>query len=120
THRDTNTQTDRQRRHTPTGLPHLCSCAATCTESMMRRRASEICFARTVCCSNLVFTADLEIHSYPHTHTHTVHYCRGMGNHTHSEEKPWLQRIVELQRRRKNNKAELWYTKYDFLVTLLR
>src|SRR4029434_8611577 len=70
THRDTNTQTDRQRRHTPTGLPHLCSCAATCTESMMRRRASEICFARTVCCSNLVFTADWETHSNTHTDTH--------------------------------------------------
>lgn len=51
---------------------HLCSCAAMCTESMMRRRASEICLALTVCCSNLVFTADCEIHSYaqqPHQQT---------------------------------------------------
>src|SRR4029434_1548653 len=85
THRDTNTQTDRQRRHTPTGLPHLCSCAATCTESMMRRRASEICFARTVCCSNLVFTADWEIHSHTHTHTHThTHPHTHTHTHTHT------------------------------------
>lgn len=30
---------------------------------MMVRRASEICLALTVCCSNLVFTADWEMHS---------------------------------------------------------
>lgn len=47
-------------------LTHLCSCAAMCTESIMRRRASEICLALTVCCSNFVFTADCEIHSYKH------------------------------------------------------
>ena len=47
--------------------PHLCSCAATWTESMISRRASEICLALTVCCSNLVFTADWEIHSCRHT-----------------------------------------------------
>lgn len=43
---------------------HFCSWAAMCTESIMRRRASEICLALTVCCSNLVFTADCEMHSY--------------------------------------------------------
>lgn len=31
---------------------------------MMRRTASAICLARTVCCSNLVFTADWEMHSW--------------------------------------------------------
>lgn len=30
----------------------------------MRRTASAICLARTVCCSNLVFTADWEMHSW--------------------------------------------------------
>lgn len=50
-------------------MRYLCSCVATCTDSMMRRRASEICLARTVCCSNLVFTADWEMHSC-NTHTH--------------------------------------------------
>lgn len=35
-----------------------------CRESMMRRTASAICLARTVCCSNLVFTADWEMHSW--------------------------------------------------------
>lgn len=47
---------------------HLCSWAAMCTESMIRRRASEICLALIVCCSNLVFTADWEMHSCKHTH----------------------------------------------------
>ncbi len=42
---------------------HLCSWAAMCTESIIRRRASEICLALIVCCSNLVFTADCEMHS---------------------------------------------------------
>lgn len=45
-------------------IPHLCSWAATCTESMIWRRASEISLALTVCCSNFVFTADWEMHSY--------------------------------------------------------
>lgn len=45
---------------------HLCSWAAMCTESMIRRRASEICLALIVCCSNLVFTADWEMHSCKH------------------------------------------------------
>lgn len=35
-----------------------------CRESMMKRTASAICLARTVCCSNLVFTADWEMHSW--------------------------------------------------------
>lgn len=48
-------------------ISHLCSWAATCTESMMSRKASEICLALTVCCSNFVFTADWEMHSYNHT-----------------------------------------------------
>lgn len=43
---------------------YRCSCAAMCRESMMRRTASAICLARTVCCSNLVFTADWEMHSW--------------------------------------------------------
>ena len=43
---------------------YRCSCAAMCKESMMRRTASAICLARTVCCSNLVFTADWEMHSW--------------------------------------------------------
>lgn len=47
----------------PSISSHRCSWAATCTESMMRRTSSAICFALTVCCSNFVFTADWEIHS---------------------------------------------------------
>lgn len=53
-------------------LTHLCSCAAIWTESIIWRRASEICLALTVCCSNFVFTADCEMHSYeeqPHYRT---------------------------------------------------
>lgn len=50
--------------HPSTSRSYRCSCAAMCRESMMSRTASAICLARTVCCSNLVFTADWEMHSW--------------------------------------------------------
>lgn len=68
--------------------PHLCSWAATNTDSMMSRRASEICLALTVCCSNLVFTADWEMHScrWKQTSQHEKHWAvSGLNLHVNSE-----------------------------------